>query len=109
MNEGDKVLVVSNLKNIEVIEAFIGQRIEMDKEAWNKLDSQLVSRRISITKAAINGRSIGNLRLRNLFELTLHVNRAGVDLIADSRLQLQLGDRVTVGSEEAIANVEKFG
>ena len=37
------------------------------------------------------------------------VNRAGVDLIADSRLQLQLGDRVTVvGSEEAIANVERF-
>jgi putative transport protein len=110
LNEGDKVLVVSNLKNIEVIEAFIGQRIEMDKEAWNKLDSQLVSRRISITKAAINGRSIGNLRLRNLFGINItRVNRAGVDLIADSRLQLQLGDRVTVvGSEEAIVNVEKF-
>jgi putative transport protein len=36
------------------------------------------------------------------------VNRAGIDLIADARLPLQLGDRVTVvGSEEAIANVEK--
>lgn len=79
LNEGDKVLVVSNLKNIEVIEAFIGQRIEMDREAWSKLDSQLVSRRISITKAAINGRSIGNLRLRNLFGINItRVNRAGV-------------------------------
>ncbi len=38
------------------------------------------------------------------------MNRAGVDLIADSRLQLQLGDRVTVvgGAESDIANVEKF-
>ncbi|MEL7599450.1 MAG: putative transporter [Proteiniphilum sp.] len=110
LNEGDKVLVVSNLKNIEVIEAMIGHRIEMGKEEWNKLDSQLVSRRISITKSAINGRSIGSLRLRNLFGINItRVNRAGVDLIADSRLQLQLGDRVTVvGSEESILNVEKF-
>lgn len=110
LEENDKVLVVSNLRNIDVIEALLGQRIDMDKSAWNKLDSQLVSRRISITRPAINGRSIGNLKLRNLFGINItRVNRAGVDLIADSRLQLQLGDRVTVvGSEEAIANVEKF-
>lgn len=110
LEENDKILVVSNLKNIDVIEAFIGQRIDMDKSEWNKLDSQLVSRRISITKSAINGRSIGSLKLRNMFGINItRVNRAGVDLIADSRLQLQLGDRVTVvGSEESIANVEKF-
>lgn len=110
LEENDKILVVSNLKNIDVIEAFIGQRIDMDRSEWNKLDSQLVSRRISITKSAINGRSIGSLKLRNLFGINItRVNRAGVDLIADSRLQLQLGDRVTVvGSEEAIANVERF-
>jgi len=110
LNENDKVLVVSNLKNIEMIEALIGQRIDMNREEWNKLDSQLITRRISITKSEINGRSIGNLRLRNLFGINItRVNRAGVDLIADSRLHLQIGDRVTVvGSEEAIANVEKF-
>ncbi|RNC65377.1 putative transporter [Proteiniphilum sp. X52] len=110
LEENDRVLVVSNLKNIDVIEALIGQRIDMDRGEWNKLDSQLVSRRISITKPAINGRSIGSLKLRNLFGINItRVNRAGVDLIADSRLQLQLGDRVTVvGSEEAIANIEKF-
>ncbi|WP_352422502.1 putative transporter [Proteiniphilum sp.] len=110
LEENDKILVVSNLKNIDVIEAFIGQRIDMDRNEWNKLDSQLVSRRISITKPAINGRSIGSLKLRNLFGVNItRVNRAGVDLIADSRLQLQLGDRVTVvGSEESIAHVERF-
>ncbi|MDR0371110.1 MAG: putative transporter [Prevotellaceae bacterium] len=110
LEENDKILVVSNLKNIDVIEAFIGLRIDMDEGEWNKLDSLLVSRRISITKSAINGRSIGNLRLRNLFGINItRVNRAGVDLIADSGLQLQLGDRVTVvGSEEAIVHVEKF-
>lgn len=110
LNENDKVLVVSNLKNIEMIEALIGKRIDMNREEWNKLDSQLISRRISITKSEINGRSIGSLRLRNLFGINItRVNRAGVDLIADSRLHLQIGDRVTVvGAEEDIANVEKF-
>ena len=110
LHENDKLLVVSNLKNIEVIEALIGQRIDMDRSEWNKLDSQLVSRRISITKSGINGKSIGSLKLRNLFGVNVtRVNRAGVDLIAEPRLQLQLGDRVTVvGSEASIANVEKF-
>ena len=110
LNENDKVLVVSNLKNIEMIEALIGKCIDMNREEWNKLDSQLISRRISITKSEINGRSIGSLRLRNLFGINItRVNRAGVDLIADSRLHLQIGDRVTVvGAEEDIVNVEKF-
>lgn len=110
LSEHDKVLVVSNLKNIEMIEALIGDRIDMNREEWNELDSQLVSRRISITRAGVNGRSIGNLRLRNLFGINItRVNRAGMDLIAESRLQLQIGDRVTVvGTEESIANVEKF-
>lgn len=110
LEENDKILVVSNLKNIDQIEALIGKRIDMDRKEWSKLDTQLISRRISVTKSDINGRSIGQLKLRNIYGINItRVNRAGIDLIADSRLQLQLGDRVTVvGSEEAIANVEKF-
>lgn len=109
LEENDKLLVVSNLKNIDTIEALIGPRIEMNHDEWNKLDAQLISRRIVITKSEINGRSIGHLKLRNLYGINItRVNRAGVDLIADSRLQLQLGDRVTVvGSAASIANVEK--
>lgn len=110
LNENDKVLVVSNLNNIETIETLIGIRIDMNREEWNKLDSQLVSRRISITKSEINGRSLGDLKLRNNYGVNItRVNRAGVDLIADSRLRLQIGDRVTVvGSEDAISSVEKY-
>ncbi len=110
LEENDKVLIVSNLQNIDQIEALIGQRIDMDRAQWNKLDSQLVSRRIAITKSDINGKSIGQLRLRNLYGINVtRVNRAGVDLVAEPRLKLQLGDRVTVvGSEASIAEVEKF-
>lgn len=110
LNDNDKVLIVSNLNSIDAIEALLGKLIDMDKEDWSKLDSMLVSRRIAITKSQINGRSLGDLKLRNNFGVNItRVNRAGVDLIADSALQLQLGDRVTVvGSEDGITNVEKF-
>ncbi len=108
--ENDKVLIVSNLNNINIIDALLGEQIDMNRDDWNKLDSQLVSRRIVITKSQINGRSLGGLKLRNNFGVNItRVNRAGVDLIADSALQLQLGDRVTVvGTEDAISNVERF-
>lgn len=110
LKEGDKVLVVTNLQNIETIEALIGEKIDMDKNKWNELDAQLISRRINVSKAEINGKAIGQLKLRNLFDVNItRINRAGVDLVADPRLQLQLGDRVTVvGTAESIKNVEKF-
>lgn len=110
LKENDKILVVTNLQNIELIEALIGKKIDMERSEWSKLDSQLISRRINVTKSEINGKSIGQLKLRNLYGVNItRVNRAGVDLLADPRLQLQLGDRVTVvGSEASITNVEKF-
>lgn len=110
LKEGDKVLVVTNLQNIETIEALVGEKINMDKEEWSELDTMLISRRINVSKSEINGKAIGQLKLRNLFDVNItRVNRAGVDLVADPRLQLQLGDRVTVvGTEESIKNVEKF-
>ncbi len=110
LKEGDKVLVVTNLQNIETIEALVGEKIDMDKDEWSELDAMLISRRINVSKAEINGKAIGQLKLRNLFDVNItRVNRAGLDLVADPRLQLQLGDRVTVvGTEESIKNVEKF-
>ncbi|MFA6702753.1 MAG: putative transporter [Dysgonamonadaceae bacterium] len=110
LHENDKLLVVSNLSNIDTIEAFIGQKLDMSRADWDKLDSMLVSRRISITKSEINGKQIGQLKLRSVFGVNItRVNRAGVDLVATSQLHLQMGDRVTVvGSEDSIANVERF-
>ncbi len=108
LNKGDKVLVVSNLQNIETVSALLGSEIEMDQSEWSKLDAQLVSRRIIITKPEINGKTIGNLKLRNLYGINVtRVNRAGLDLIGDPKLQLQLGDRLTVvGSENSVKNIE---
>ena len=110
LEEGDLVLVVSNLQNIESISALLGSKIEMDQVEWSKLDSQLVSRRIVITKSEINGKTIGALKLRTLYGINVtRINRAGLDLIGDPKLQLQIGDRLTVvGSEDSVAKIEGF-
>lgn len=110
LHQDDKILVVSNLQNIEIITALIGIEINMNNKEWGKLDAQLISRRISVTKSEINGKTIGQLKLRNLYGVNItRVNRAGIDLIGDPHLSLQLGDRVTVvGSESSISRVERL-
>ncbi|MDY0222061.1 MAG: putative transporter [Desulfobacterium sp.] len=110
LNKGDKVLVVSNLQNIDTVSALLGKNIDMDQKEWTKLGSELISRRIIITKPDINGRTIDNLNLRKIYDINVtRVNRAGLDLIADPKLQLQLGDRLTVvGSKNSVANIEKL-
>ena len=106
LSAGDKLLVVAALQDIDAITAFLGERVEVE---WEKLDKKLVSRRIAITKAAVNGKMLGEMKLRNCFGVNVtRVNRAGVDLVARPNLQLQIGDRLTVvGPEAAVNNVAK--
>ena len=110
LEKDDIVLVVSNLQNIDSVSALLGTKIEMNRKEWAKLDSQLISRRIVITKPEINGKTIGNLKFRTLYGINVtRVNRAGVDLIGDPKLQLQIGDRLTVvGSEHSVTKIEGF-
>lgn len=111
--EGDRVLVVTARKDIDSIEAMIGQRESIDwnsdKVDWNALDSQLVSRQIIITRPEINGKRLGALRLRNSYGINItRIYRSGVALLATPDLMLQMGDCVVVvGGERAVLKVEK--
>ncbi|MDE6778161.1 MAG: putative transporter [Alistipes sp.] len=104
---GERLLIICNTEDDEAIVAFFGRRIEMDDDAWGSLDSQLVSRRILITRPEINGKKFSDLRLRTKYGINItRVNRAGVDLIPYQGMELQIGDRVmVVGSEKAIEKV----
>jgi putative transport protein len=110
LNEGDKVFVITTPQDMEAIEVFIGKRIEMTMDEWTKPFSELVSRRILVTHADINGKSLSNLNLRNRFGVTVtRVNRAGIDLIAHPDLRLQFGDKLTVvGTQMGISETEKI-
>lgn len=113
LQAGDRVLVISERKDIDTIEAMIGRRESIDWNRdnvdWNSLDSQLVSRQIIITKPEINGRHLGSLRLRNSYGINIsRIYRGGITLLATPDLVLQMGDCVVVvGGERAVMKVEK--
>lgn len=110
LNENDKVFVIATPLTKEAITRFIGEPIDMSNEQWEKMGSELVSRRILVTHSKVNGKTLAQLGLRNRYRVNItRVNRAGIDLIARPNLALQIGDRVmVVGTKDAIAGVEKL-
>ena len=107
IEEGDILQIVAHPTVEEPIIALLGEKVDVKDEEFS---SELINRRILITKPGINGKSISQLQIRsNLGANITRVNRNGVDLIATPDLKLQLGDRVTVvGKELAIAHTEKM-
>lgn len=109
LNENDKLFVITTEQDAETIKTFIGEEIDMERKQWIRMESQFINRRILITKPELNGKRLGQLKLRKIYGINItRINRAGVDLVAMPGLTLQVGDRVNVvGTETAVANVEK--
>ena len=109
LQENDKVFVITTETDAETIKTFIGEEIDMERKQWIRMESQFINRRILITKPDLNGKKLGQLKLRKLYGINItRINRAGVDLVAKPGLTLQVGDRVNVvGTETAVSNVEK--
>ena len=109
LHENDKIFVITTEQDAEKIKIFIGEAIDMERKQWIRMESQFVNRRILITKPELNGKRLGDLKLRKLYGINItRINRAGVDLVAKPNLSLQVGDRVNVvGTETAVSNVEK--
>ena len=104
IEENEHILVISGKKDVDSISALFGPQENIDWNKgdidWNAIDSQLVSRKILVTRSEINGTKLGDLRLRNSFGINItRVNRAGIDLLPSRNLRLQLGDRVTIVGE----------
>lgn len=94
IEQADLLLIVLSIQDEDALKAFIGSTVEMD---WEAIHAPVVSRRILVTKSEFNGRTIGSLRLPMGYRLNAtRVNRAGVDLLANPNLTLQMGDRLTV-------------
>lgn len=109
IEKDDLLLIVLSEQDEAAMSAFIGKTVEMD---WEAIPAPIVSRRIVITKPELNGRSLGSLRLPFGYRLNAtRLNRAGVDLVANPNLTLQMGDRLTVvGKKEDINRLaEKLG
>ncbi len=91
---GDKLYIVMSQQDEEVFTSILGPAIDM---SWETKTGPVVSRRILVTNSDYNGRKIGSLRLHMGYQLNAtRVNRAGLDLLANPNLTLQVGDRITV-------------
>ena len=108
------MLIISVKADVDNIKVLFGEQENVDWNKpdidWNAIDSQLISRRIVVTRNRINGVRLGSLRLRNLYGINItRVNRAGIDLLASPDLHLQIGDRLTiVGEANAVNNVSQI-
>lgn len=108
---GDKIFLVATPLEVEALTLLIGPRIDMNMAEWDAIEANnLVSERCVITNPQMNGKRLGDLKLRQTFNVTItRIIRAGVDLIADPHLLLQLGDRiVVVGKPESIKKISEL-
>lgn len=113
LEKDDRILVVTTERDVEALTILFGEKEDRDwnhNVNWNKLDRQIVSRHVVVSRPGINGKRLGALRLRNTFGVTVsRVLRSGVMLLATPDLVLQMGDRLTlVGTAADVENVEKF-
>ncbi len=108
--EGDKLRVISVDANKDSIVAFFGELLDMSSDEWHEMDSQMATRKIVVTKHKVNGKTLGELKVRSVFGVNVtRVNRAGVDLVAAPDLELQIGDRVlAVGDEQKLESFAKM-
>ena len=112
--ENDIVLVLTKPDETEDLGHIFGEQEKKDwnngKIDWNKIDSELISQRIIVTRPEINGKKLSSLRLRNNYGINIsRVYRSGVQLLATPDLILQMGDRLTVvGEADDIKRVEKI-
>ena len=90
----------------EAISTLLGSLVEVE---WDKAKGSepLVSRRIVVTKEKLNGKTLGELHLGSIYDVTItRVVRSGTELFASASLILQVGDRLTVvGKESSVSAV----
>lgn len=110
LNEGDKLLIVTDVQHKDKAGIIFGEEFPVDMEQWADPESNLINRRLSITKSAITGYSLRKLDIRRKYGVTVtRILRSGVQLQADPDLILQVGDSIqVVGSEDGINHLAKL-
>ena len=97
LQENDILRIVVSSQEVELVQALIGDVVKINDSEWGNASSHLEKRRIVVTKAELNGKHIGDLHIRENYNVTItRVVRAGIELVATYELRLQMGDVVVV-------------
>lgn len=103
---GDQLCVVSSEDDADAILTIMGSAVNVEWDSYQGSEP-LVSRRIVITKDKLNGKTLGQLHLGSIYDVTItRVVRSATELFASASLILQVGDRLTVvGPKDHVAAV----
>ena len=107
LHEKNVLLVLASKKQLEQCSLLIGSESSMNLK--NNPGSTLVSRHIVVTRKEITHKRIGDIDELHQQDFTLtRINRAGVDMVANGDIFLQLGDTIkVVGSEEGVNRITR--
>ena len=95
--ENDILRIVVGSNDADLVQSLIGEKVKIEEEKWGTASSHLEKRRIVVTKPELNGKHIGDLHIRENYNVTItRVVRAGIELVASYELRLQMGDVVVV-------------
>lgn len=112
LQKGDRLFMVGKPEDVEAFTLLLGRKLDdVDQQQWDEeKNNNLVSIRVVVTNPKMQGKRLGDLDLRRTFHVTFtRIKRAGIDLIAQRSLILQLGDRVTVvGSADNVKKIEEL-
>ena len=114
LKTNDNLLVATKRDGVPAMEILFGQKVKRDlnKEQvdWNHLDTKVESRVIVLSKGVLNGKKLGQLHLRDAYNVNVsRVLRGDIKLLATQDLVVRYGDRLTlVGQPEAIDQAETF-
>ena len=112
LEEGDKVLIVTSQPEVDKLRILFGQEVPMHVADWDRIDHHFVTRRLTVTKSSLTGKTLKDLHFREAYEVSVtRVIRSGVELVARPELYIQMGDGlICIGAEENIKRVaEKVG
>lgn len=99
----DKLYIVCPEADAEAIMAFIGSETEVPE--FVQKDSNVISKRLVITKPEINGKTPAKLHFSSVYGVNVtRVTRQGMDIFASSNLPLQVGDKIMVVGDEISVN-----
>lgn len=114
LRKDDHLLVITTPADCPKLKVMFGKQEARDWNKkdidWNAIDSQLISRRIIVSRSSINGKKLGSLQLRRQYHINIsRISRSGLHLLATPELVLQLGDILNVvGSAADIEKVEQI-
>ena len=114
LKENDNLLVATKRDEAPAMEILFGKMVNRDlnKEQvdWNHLDTKVESRVIVLSKGMLNGKKLGQLHLREAYNVNVsRILRGDIKLLATQDLVVRYGDRLTlVGQPEAIDQAEHF-